>query len=43
MDRLERRLRGHVKKAWTDKVKSLSVKARGAFVYVHADIEKPKG
>lgn len=40
--RLERRLRAHVKKNWSDKVKSLSLRARGAFAYVDAEIVRPK-
>lgn len=36
--RLEQRLREHVQKHWPDKVRSLSVRARGAFVYVDAEL-----
>lgn len=39
---LEQRLKDHVKKKWAGKVKSLSVRVRGVFVYIDAEITKPK-
>lgn len=36
--RLKQRLTDHVRKHWPEKVKSLSVRARGAFVYVDAEL-----
>jgi hypothetical protein len=35
---VERRLQEHVRKKWSGKVKSLSVRSRGAFVYVDAEL-----
>lgn len=36
--RLKKRLAEHVRSRWPDKVKSLSVRVRGAFVYVDAEL-----
>lgn len=36
--RLERRLRDHVQKRWPEKVKSLTVRPRGAFAYIDAEL-----
>ena len=36
--RLKKRLTEHVRNRWPDKVKSISVRVRGAFVYVDAEL-----